>query len=247
MPSNARPWVRYLTSVGVATEVICALLGIDALEVDACLAPGMWDRPPLIPAVCKGKRPINHRPILAQTAVKVRRLSELGFGAPAIAVIMVLRPRAVSSFLKRVTPVRKSGLSRPRTKREQVRVDATLRRREERRKAAADRKSWANNGANHDDDGCEAPPPPAVELIVDQVVADVAPPPAANVWVGPTNLRGGEDKLSPELAAEVRTRHAAGWSVHELALDYDVSRNTIYRVLRLTMYRPVQDCPESSQ
>jgi hypothetical protein len=240
---HAIRWCRWLCSVDVPTEHIAVLLDLDPSEVDSHLAPrtGRGRRPgvPSIPIHYSVKGALSRRPILAETANKVRRLANLGYAPERIAPILVLDWRRVVSFLKRATPAtHRLGLVRPRSPAEQRRLDANQRRRARAAKAAAERAVWAQRNAQRDDAGCpvvsyDAPPPPAVDQAAELVPAPEVLVPVSNRWDGPASpFVGAKPKLTAAQATEVCRKRAAGWPMWELAHEYEVSRGEISATVR---------------
>jgi hypothetical protein len=248
-PRPATRWCRWLAKCGLTPSEMATVLDVDIVQVECHLRARRYTKTPVrIPAWFHTCGPLRARSIRNETATYLRRLHEvLAFPVDRIAAILVLKPKAVADFISRLTPAplgSAPSLVRPRSASEQRRVDATLRRRGLRRRSSADR-PVAPRGACHDDEGSHPLPPaapPAVEL--HQVEVEV-PPPAREPWDGPTSPFGGQPKLTEAQALEVCAKRAAGWSVYELADAYEVTRNTIYRLLRLTTYPPPLPCPDA--
>ena len=163
------------------------------------------------------------------------------------------RPPRADNLAKLSIPVRVEALKRRRSPREQAALERNQRnrlRRQNRRAAAAPPEIPAEERWRYQDgpspfDPPTAPAPAAAEL-ADQVVAETPPP--ARSWEGPANVTGGTPKLTEAQALEVCAKRVAGWSVYELADAYEVTRNTIYRVLRSTpLPCPDAGCPENGQ
>jgi hypothetical protein len=212
LDQSTKVWVRWLAlRCALPLEHIATVLELDLAAVSACInrttrkgrVPGIPTRPP--------SRIDGRRQILAQTATKVYRLHELHYSPSAIARILDVRVKAVEDLLRRWVPMRRAALVRARSRPEQSRIRARPR--------------------------CEPPPaPPAIPA--DEAwryrdgPAPTDPPPARIAWDGPTSPFGGHVKLTEAQALEVCAKRAAGWSIYELADAYEVTRNTIYRIVR---------------
>jgi predicted transcriptional regulator len=207
----AARWARWFSAVGLPTEHIAAVIDLEPLEVDSALRVPRRRAPVRIPAWWKTKEPVQNRSIRGETATYVLRLRELGYGVARIAELLMLRPRVVADYLKRTAPGPSGPRVKPRTTKEQRRVEATARRREKRQAAAAriaaDRAAWNHHAACRDDVGCEAPaPPPSAELVdqVDELLpASEALPPSPTQWEVKPGPRGfWESPNDANIAAE---------------------------------------------
>jgi hypothetical protein len=256
---HAVPWCRWLCSVGVPTEHCAILLELAPTEVESFLAVPRWAKTVItLPVHSSAKGALSRRPILNDTANKIRKLTELGYPPERIAAILVLDHRRVVSFLQRVTPAScRLGLVRPRTAAEQKRVDATQRRRSKAARVAAEKAVWSQRDARRDDAGCQAASyetisPPAVDQVAELVPAPVeVPAPAPTRWDGPSNPRAvygernGHAQLTWPDVREIRRQHSEGVSCYALARQYGRAAGTIRAVVRYETWREL-DAPEAS-
>jgi hypothetical protein len=245
---KTKVWIRWLAlRCALPLEHVATVLALDLAAVDACInrttcsgpVPGIPTRPPT--------RTDDRRRLTGQSTTKVRRLTELAYPPSVIARILDVPPRAVEDFLRRLVPIRRAALSRPRSRAEQKRIGPPRPRCEP---PPAPPEIPADEAWRYQDGPSPTDPPPATiapaaaVLELHQVEVE-APPPAREPWDGPTSPFGGKPKLTEEEALEVRHKRAAGWSVYELADAYEVTRNTIYRSLRLTTDLPPLPCPDA--
>jgi len=252
-------WVDWLSrGCSLPLDHVALVLELDPSVVDAFLHRTKHGRRRAVPT--RPPRPgraagAPSPPILAQTAVKVRRLAELKYPAARIAEVLELDPPAVRDFLTRSRPVRRAAVSRPRGHAEQAALKANRHRRANRlfarrqRQAArmaaaappAPRSTWDRrkrvSDAELDQAGAK------LAAIAAAAVAELAraeapaPPPAElpatrHEWTGSSSPHArGEDhgsaKLSRADVKEIRRLRAAGSSTGELAKGFGVSRATI--------------------
>jgi hypothetical protein len=251
-PYVAVRWVRWFSSVGLPAEHIAAVIDLEPLEVDSALRVRRKYAPVKVAAWFDYKGSTRNRSIRCQTGTYVRRLRELGYEAGRIAELLVLKPRAVADYLERTAPTLSGPRVKPRTKKEQRRVEATARRREQRQaaatQAAADRAAWDHHDARRDDVGCEAlapPPSPGLAELGDRVVPPLEAPPAPppGPWGGSSNPRvmhgerNGHARLTWPDVREIRRRHADGTSAYALAKEYGVNAGTIRAIVRNETWR----------
>ena len=205
------------------------------------------------------------RQIYGQLGRRIRRLVSLGYSAEWIAATLALKPRAVADFLRRLEPVRKAELARPREPSEERRLrahQAAAAARDERRRLLTPPAGWSNGdrfatGEARDwaqfmtalqearASGADilglasrvwfAPPRSRPE----------PPPVEPAIWVGPENPHAGNPKLTPEMLAEMHVLRAQGWSTGKLAKRYGVKRATIcYALLGRTFHEvKLPPCP----
>ena len=249
-PSVAIPWCRWLRAVGLPTAHIAILLNLDPVEVDSHLAVPSFGSP-VFPAKYIGKRgDPSVRPVTDDTANKIRRLIELDYDVDRIAEILCLQVPMVVNCLRRFTPVRRVALVRPRTRKEQERLQRNQRRRAKAAAVRAARALWVRCASPLDDAGCKAAIIPSADELLDLAFEPAPLPcPEPTRWNQTTDERtrwgesNGQAKLTRELAREIRQLHADGVSMYELARRFDVARGTIAAIVkgRTWLEPPVDD------
>jgi hypothetical protein len=238
-----------LVSVGLTPAEIAVVLDLEPTEVASLLVVRQWENarkaPVKIPAWWNCKGPLSRRPILCETGNYIRRLDRLGYDARHIGLILVLRPGAVASFLKRITSSAGTPLAKPRTAAEQRQVELNDRRRAEAAAAAANRALWRRSDSRHDDvEACAAAalvaplePDQVAELV--ELPAPLEPP--RNPWVGSSRFQEGTpwQKLRPDDRRRIHELRAEGMSTGKLAAMFGVTRAAIC----YTLAKPLPPCP----
>ena len=236
--SLAKAWVRWLVSCDLPAHHIAPLLDVDPAELD------QWPTKPA-PSGPPRKGGAN---IKADTARKVRMLTELGYSTPEVARVLTIRERAVRDFLRCCAPRQAGGLRRPREPKAQRALDRRERRRRERRESE-ERARAARHAGYARDEAAEwkafvdaAPTVQAAELVAAQAVAEEraartpsAPGPPLTPWTGPTswNAKRGDNKrtrLSARAVHEIRCLFALGWTYEALAEKFSVTQHTIFMI-----------------
>lgn len=250
--------IRRLAAAGRTPDEIADLYGFDPAAVAWLLSTTKAERCNRYSNERYWKdRPITERPILAQTATRVRELLDQGWSAARIARKLDLDPARVREFARRIEPVRGERLAVPRTRPEQARLERNRRkardRERAREKAEAERAArWVDEwkaAASEDDrfrdpttpvvpqpQSDEIPEPEPVDLVAD---LDPEPRPAAakrgmkadewSTWF----VRGeahGAARLTADQVRTIRAQHADGRGLKELAAVYGVHRQTIFMI-----------------
>jgi len=238
--SNDR-WFDWLTACGLSAPRIATVLGLDLRIVNAGLDRR---RVAALPAPTGPPRK-GGASILGPTANKIQRLRELKYSAGKIAHILALDLVDVEDLVRRLKPIRRAALARPREHAQQAAL-RTRRRRRRPRPPIVD--LWRCPGDAELDR--EAAMMPAIvaearELDDHQAVAEL---PAAELlatpWSGPasTQARGedhGSAKLTRPAVDKIRRLRAEGWSTGKLARQFGVARNTICAILTGKTWRDV--------
>ena len=114
--------IRRMAAAGRTSEEIADLYGFDPAAVAALVGTPVGEAWRLQPR----KTPTD-RPILAQTATRVRELVDQGWSAARIARELDLDPARVREFVRRIEPDRGGRLVIPRTRPEQARLERNRR------------------------------------------------------------------------------------------------------------------------
>jgi hypothetical protein len=259
----AKRWVRWLTAQHLPLDHIARILDLDVAAVEEL---AVWNGRGIAPRIDGPPRFRGAENIRGEAGTKVRRLDALAYRPSRIATILALDPSAVRDFLRRYRPLRKpkSGaeLTRPRSRPEQRRAMATLRRRKDRRRRleAARDTEWGYRGRAGDAVDAEPVPlTPSVEVepaIAPELVE--LPAPAATELLSDEewephwgisrsrSARGSRNpraKLDNARAAEIRELKAQGMTMAALAARFGVSMATIGRI---TSGRSYTDPPTDS-
>jgi hypothetical protein len=238
-PQLGKAWCRWLRSVGLPAEHTAVVLDLEPFEVEVFLAAPGYGRPPQIPAIGGVRRAVTLRPVKGDTLNKIRRLLDLGYDADRITAILRLNRWHLAAVIARITPDRVAVLSRPRTRREQLALRDNQRRRSLAAAERAARALWHRCAATGDDAG--SPPaivPTAAELLVMVFEPRQERLPEPTRWnqLGHQRTRWGEEngqaKLTRELAALIRSEHAAGITIAELARRFEVAKGTISAIVK---------------
>ena len=241
LDQDKKRWIRWLhDECLLPLEHVADVLELDlAIVADLIAWHGKGRRPrrPTGPPR-KGERADRRGlPILGQSGTKIKRLRALGYQPTPIAGMLGLAVDDVKDFIRRLEPIRRGRLSRPRSRVEQLAIRPTLPPAPPLRRMdpLADAWNWRAR-----------PEPPAVPPVVaipveadDQVVVEARArtpeQPSPHAWVGRNDLyerRGGRTKFSDAQADELRRECAAGATIYELAAKYKCERNTIYAALK---------------
>jgi hypothetical protein len=248
--------VRRLASRGIEPRVIAKRYGLNVWAVRRFLKT-----PPKKERYAHGPA----RRILGQTGTRVRDLIGRGWQIPDIAEALELDEDRVRNFAKRIVPVRRGSIVKPRTQAEQERLEANLRknRPEPRPKRIDEWKLAALVDPRYQDPVTPQTPVAPLELApaAAAIVAELpdqagaaerteAPPAAVEThqsrvtesW-GHWNVRGekhGAARLSEDNVREIRRKHAAGYGLAELGWDYEVSPRTIHAIVRRESWAHVE-------
>jgi hypothetical protein len=265
-----REWVLFFHDRRVPLEHIATILDTPLATVRGDISASYHcNRGPAWPFPAHpNEAAARARRIIGDTAVKIRRMSELKprYTPARIAELLLLDLGRVMSYtarIRRLRPVRgdrrKPGeLIRPRTEAEQAdawRAYDRERKRREKRELAKPPAGWSYK------DRCQAAATEAqaraavitamkegrlsAGALLDMAAGlyfappRPAPPPAA--WSGSSSWHsvGSAQKLDPDKIAELRVLRAQGWSTGALAKRYNTTRSNIVHALR----RPVHVSP----
>jgi hypothetical protein len=249
-PLYQERWFRWMSASGMPAADIAFVLECEPAHVESFLArrhdPAWLSKNGWMRRRFGVRLPVRARPggvfkrsIARGNAGKIQRMHALGYSAERIAQTLCLYLPSVRAYLRRMAPVRRGSLKRPRTKREQKALDHHRRRRDRAAAERAARALWARCAAPLDDVGCTAAIVPTTDELLDLVYEPERPPcPIPSHWDqrGHQRTRWGEDngqaRLTRQLAAEIRQDHAAGVSVAELARRHGVARGTITAIVK---------------
>jgi hypothetical protein len=233
-----RLWVRWLhQGCLMPLEHVADVLELDPAEIAAYLAhkPRNGHRPPQ-PAGPPRKAGFANRPGLAirgGSGRKIRRLRDLGYQGFQIALFLGIHVDDVREFIRRITPIRKAALNRPRERSVQLGLRPTLPRfvPPALAKIAAD---W--NYRDRPVDVAELPAAAPIAVAVDnQVAVDAAVGARAatqhhrnsTAWVGPDTPLLRNPKLAGDQVDKAREMLRAGDSYPVVARRFGVSVNTL--------------------
>jgi hypothetical protein len=262
---NRRQWVRLLAARGLPPGRIAFVIEVEETVVLDDLA---WMRPPrqarLTPPVKNRRRPPEDRPILGQAGRRIRRLAALEYTAHWIAATLALKPDVVADFLRRLEPVRKTELARPRERSEEERMrasQAAAAEREARQRLLTPPAGWTNGDRFATGEAREWAQLMTTLQQARATGAEIlglaskvwfaparsradAPAVEPTIWTGPENPYAGSPKLTPEMIAEIIALRLQGWSTGKLAKRYGVTRATIcYALTRRTFAQVVLPPP----
>jgi len=225
--------VRNMANNGRSVKEIAEFYGVDPAAVRRFLR-----RPLSRDRWSKG----TDRPIIAQIATRVRALIDQGASDADIAGRLELDVERMRDFRRRLEPVRRGRLVRPRGRTEQ---EAFERNKSKPRRAAKPKRqpdAW-RIAALEDPRCCDPvatlePPPAAIAAGVDQPAAPelapghaASPPPAiAGSW-GSVHASGPRKITAAVLAEALRLREA-GWSWPAIARKFGCHRMSFFHALR---------------
>jgi hypothetical protein len=183
------------------------------------------------------------RPIIAQTATRVRAMIDRGSSDADIAAHLELDPERVRDFRKRLEPVRRNRLTRLRGRTEQERLEqnqSKLPLPKPRRPPDA-WKLAAQEDPRFRDPVSTLEAPAAAQIcageLVNQASAELAPSPSpdpprpiAESWG--SVYASGPRKMTADVLAEAKLLRESGWSWPAIAQKFGCHRMTFYHALR---------------
>src|SRR5271157_3905839 len=216
--------IRTMARHGRSASTIAAHYGLDPLAVRRFLR-----RPLTKDQWSKG----TDRPVIGWIATRVRALVDQGSSDADIAARLVLDPERVRDFRKRLEPVRRSRLARPRDRAEQARLEANqskpLRPPKRKRSPLDAWKLAALENPRYRD--------PTARLEIPVPAAELAPgpaaeprPPVAESW-GSVHASGPR-KITPAVLAAAIKSHQNGRSWPAIARELGCHRMALYHALR---------------
>jgi transposase len=198
--------------------------------------------------------------IAGPTGTRVRTLACLGYNVDRIAELLNFSPHAVADFLRRLEPVRKTELVRPRERADEKRLranQAAATARAERRRLMTPPAGWANGDrfatgeardwaqfmtTLHEARASGAEILGLASKVWFAPTRSQTDSPAVDpaIWSGPENPYEGAPKLTPEMIAEIIALRLQGWSTNKLAKRYAVTRATICYALSRRTFRELK-------
>jgi len=224
--------IRNMANNGRSAREIAEFYGVDPASIRRFLR-----RPLSRDRWSKG----SARPIIGPIATRVRAMVDQGSSDEDIAARLELDPERVRDFIRRLEPVRRERLTRPRGRTEQERLEQNQSKlpRLPKPKRAPD--AWKL--LEREDPRCRdpistlEPPAAAIAELVDQSAAELAPSPAADPPPAIADTWGsvyasGPRITTPAVLDEAFKLRQDGWSWPAIARKFGCHRMTFYHALR---------------
>jgi hypothetical protein len=234
---DQKVWIRWLhDECMLPLEHVADVLELDPSDIAAFLAhvprrghvtPHVWRKGP------PRRAGFARRPglqIRGQSSRKIRRLRALNYQPFQIAAFLGIHVDDVREFIRRITPIRKTALNRPRERSVQLRLRPRL----PRCTPIAPQpvaEEWSYRARPVDVAELRAAAPIAAAAVDDQVAnearAATLRPPVPTAWVGPETPRLRDPSLAGEQVDKAREMLQAGDSYPVVAKRFGVSVNTL--------------------
>ncbi len=235
-PNISGRWIagiRVMAAHGRSAREIATYYGVDPAAVRRFLR-----RPLSRDRWAKG----TARPIIGQIATRVRSMIDQGSSDVDIAVALELDLERVRDFRRRMEPVRRGRITRPRSRSEQERLEHNQSKPPPLPKPKRPPDAWklaALEDPRFRDPVATLEAPELVERpeLVDQAAAELAPGPAADPPPAIAESWGsvhasGPRKMTEAVLAQARELRQAGWSWPAIARKFGCHRMAFYHALR---------------